>query len=279
MEAKRSTEQPCSQPDHNEVMANQGRAGADGTCLVTSAPREALAAVTHLGPAAQVPGHCLAGRDVPHDLLILAGHLGQQLLCLHCAHIGKAHKLLGIHGATESTDQAFAIQEGDYDPDDGSNHGSLHDGGTHVPGAAEREVNGLMLAASSSSRALRDAGCPVPSSLSSPRELTPRAALSIAPADASPALGCLCCFCLSVKPALAQGSVLCAACTQCTVPSLCACLDCTLMSPMHRSLSALPCLAYSHLFSHQFQSGKSPFFCSLSCPSLSQPVYCTKLYL
>lgn len=90
----------------------------------------------------QVPGHCLAGRVVPHELVVLAGHLGQQLLHLHRAHIGKAHKLLGIHGATESTDQAFAIQEGDYDPDNRGNHGSLHDGGTHVPGAGEREASG-----------------------------------------------------------------------------------------------------------------------------------------
>lgn len=144
--------------------------------------------MTHLGPAAQVPGHCLAGHAVAQELLILAGHLGQQLLRLHCAHIGKAHKLPWIHGATESTDQAFAIQEGDYDPDDRGHHGSLHDGGAHVPGAAEREVSGLMLGAFSSSRAQRESGCPVPSSLSRPRELTARAALSIALADAS-ALG------------------------------------------------------------------------------------------
>ena len=108
----------------------------------TSPTWGALPAVTYLGAATQVPGHCLAGCVVPHELIVLAGHLGQQLLHLHWAGIGKAHKILGIHGAAESADQAFAIQEGDYDPDDRGNHGSLHDGGTHVPGAGEREVSG-----------------------------------------------------------------------------------------------------------------------------------------
>lgn len=119
-------------------MTNQGKAGPHDVCPGTLPTRVALMAVTYLGPAAQVPGHCLAGYVVPHELVILAGHLGQQLLHLHQAHIGKAHKLLGIHRAAESADQAFAIQEGDYDPDDRGNHGSLHDGGTHVPGAGER---------------------------------------------------------------------------------------------------------------------------------------------
>jgi len=109
-----------------------------GTSLRGGAPP----AVTYLGPAAQVPGHCLAGRVVPQELVILAGHLGQQLLHLHRAGIGKAHKLLGVHRAAEGADQAFAIQEGDYDPDNRGNHGSLHDGGTQVPGAGEREVSG-----------------------------------------------------------------------------------------------------------------------------------------
>lgn len=108
----------------------------------TSPTRGALPAVTYLGPAAQVPGHCLVGRVVPHELIVLAGHLVQQLLHLHRAGVGKTHKLLGIHRAAGSTDQAFAIQEGDYDPDDRGNHGSLHDGGTHAPGAGEREVSG-----------------------------------------------------------------------------------------------------------------------------------------
>lgn len=110
--------------------------------LGTSPTRGALLSVTYLGPAAQVPGHCLAGRVVPHELVILAGHFGQQLLHLHHAGVGEAHKLLRIHRAAESTGQAFAIQEGDYDPDDRGNHGSLHDGGTHVPGAGERQVSG-----------------------------------------------------------------------------------------------------------------------------------------
>lgn len=70
-----------------------------------------------------------------------------------------------------------------------------------------------MLGAFSSSRALRDAVGPMPSSLSRPREPTRRVVLSIAPADAS-ALRCLCWFHLSVKPARAHGSALCAVCTQ-----------------------------------------------------------------
>lgn len=108
----------------------------------TSLTRGALLAVTYLGPAAQVPGHCLAGRVVPHELVVLARHLRQQLLHLQRTDIGKAHKLLGIHRAAESADQAFAIQEGDYNPDDRGNHGSLHDGETHVPGAEEKEISG-----------------------------------------------------------------------------------------------------------------------------------------
>lgn len=103
----------------------------------TSLTWGALPAATYLGPAAQVPGHCLAGRVVPHELLILAGHLGQQLLHLHWAGTGKVHKVLRVHGAAESTDQAFAIQEGDYDPGSRGHHGSLHDGGAQVPAAGE----------------------------------------------------------------------------------------------------------------------------------------------
>lgn len=38
--------------------------------------QEALLAVTYLGPAAQVPGHCLAGCVVSHELIVLAGHFG-----------------------------------------------------------------------------------------------------------------------------------------------------------------------------------------------------------
>lgn len=106
--------------------------------LGTSPARGALLAVTYLGPAAQIPGHCLTGCVVPHELVVLAGYFGQQLLYVHWTGIGKTHKLLRIHRAAESADQAFAIQEGDYDPDNRSNHGSLQDGGTHVPGAGER---------------------------------------------------------------------------------------------------------------------------------------------
>lgn len=128
----------------------------------------------------------------------------------------------------------------------------------------QREASGLMLGAFSSSRALRDAGCPVPSSLSRPRELTPRASLSIA--DASSTLGCLCWFCFSVKSALAHRSALCAV----YVPSSCACSDCSLMSHMHRSLSALPCLSHSYFFFPSVSIWKIPFFLQLFLP-LSEP--------
>lgn len=118
-----------------------------------------MLAATHLGPAAQVPGHCPAGHAAPHQLVLLAGHLGQQLLRLLCGGIGEAWELLRIHRAAESTDQALAIQEGDHDPDGWGDHGSLHDGGAHVPGAGGRHGRGGMWGAFFLPRALMDTGC------------------------------------------------------------------------------------------------------------------------
>lgn len=227
--------------------------------LGTSPAGRALLAVTYLGPAAQIPRHCLAGCVVPHELVILAGYFGQQLLYRHWTGIGKTRKLLGIHRAAESTDEAFAIQEGDYDPDNRSNHGSLQDGGTHVPGAGERDVSGQIMATFSSSRALMDAGCPTSSSP------TPSTVLSIAPATASSALGSFC-WCFTVESVPVHWSALCATCIYHGARS----------SHYVLLLTVYLCIAHSPLSStftlsfliSSFSTCKITFLCSLSCPTL-----------
>lgn len=97
-------------------------------------------AVTYLRPASQVPRDGLPGGVVSHEFVLFAGHFGEQELCLHLGKVGKACKLLGVNGATESADEAFAVEEGDYDPDNGGDHGSLNDGGAHVPGCGRERT-------------------------------------------------------------------------------------------------------------------------------------------